>query len=71
MKSLLGTLILGTFFLNGCGGIKPGTYPEQGEMKKGPGLFTGEQGEFDILSPQKPLNKGSSEAPQRLKKEPN
>lgn len=60
-------LILGSLCLSGCLGIKPGTYPEQSDMKKGPGLFTGEQGEFEILSPQKPINKGASESPQDIK----
>lgn len=47
--------------LSGCQNIKPGVYPEQSEIKKGPGLFTGEAGEYDILSPQKSLSQTSSD----------
>ncbi len=50
--------------LNGCNDIKPGIYPEQSEMKKGPGLFTGEKGEFDILSPQKETTSSKKETEQ-------
>ncbi len=53
MKYSFCKLSLICFCLSGCHDIKPGVYPDQSEMKKGPGLFTGEQGEFDILSPQK------------------
>ncbi len=51
--SFLNGIIVGSFCLSGCHGIKPGVYPDQSEMKKGPGLFTGDQGEITLLSSQK------------------
>ncbi|AIL12296.1 hypothetical protein IM40_00215 [Candidatus Paracaedimonas acanthamoebae] len=70
MRFFFWVLSLGSLCLSGCSGIKPGTYPEQSDMKKGPGLFTGEQGEFEILSSQKLLNKESPESSQSIKNDP-
>lgn len=63
-------ILLGSFCLSGCHGIKTGTYPEQGDMKKGPGLFTGKQGEFTFLSSQETLNTKSLENFPDLQKAP-
>lgn len=49
-------ILLVSFCLAGCHGIKPGAYPEQSEIKKGPGLLTGHQGELTLLPPQETLN---------------
>lgn len=62
MKFFLGILSLSSVCLSGCHGFKAGTYSEQSEMKKGPGLFTGDQGEFEILSSQKSRDEGSPES---------
>lgn len=56
MKAGFFPLSLIWIFLSGCQNIKPGVYPEHSEMKKGPGLFTGERGEYDVLSSHKALS---------------
>ena len=62
-------LSLACFYLSGCNNLKPGTYPQQSEIKKGPGLFTGEQGELDIISPSKLFSKESSDPSKEVKKD--
>lgn len=47
-------LMLGIVFVQACQGVKQGVYPDHNEMKKGPGLFTGEQGEYVILGSDQP-----------------
>jgi len=46
-------LVIACLFLSGCGG-EPYTYESDRELKPGPGLFSGKDGEFTIVgSPQK------------------
>jgi hypothetical protein len=62
-------LSLACFYVSGCNDLKPGTYPEQSEMKKGPGVFTGEQGELDIISPSKLSSNEFSESSKKAEKD--
>ncbi len=44
-------LVLAIGFLAGCAGVEPFDYqPTADEMKPGPGLLSGDDGEFVILS---------------------
>lgn len=47
-KPVLVVLLAGLLFLFGCGGEEY-TYVPGNEIKPGPGLFSGEDGEFTLL----------------------
>ncbi|MBF0379710.1 MAG: hypothetical protein HQL69_01755 [Magnetococcales bacterium] len=44
------SLIILTMALVGCSSAKPFAYEDQGEVKEGPGLFSGKKGEFIIYN---------------------
>ncbi len=52
-KSLQISSLIGTLLLCGCGG-EPYSYTPENELKPGPGLLSGEDGEFNLVgSPNK------------------
>jgi hypothetical protein len=53
--------LIGCLLLYGCGG-EPFTYEPDNELKPGPGLFSGEDGEFNLIgSPKDKENKEEEE----------
>jgi len=50
--------------LHGCGG-EPFTYEPDNELKPGPGLFSGEDGEFNLIGSSKEQEKKTEEGTQQ------
>ncbi len=55
-----GCLFACLLLLSQCGG-EPYTYEPDHELKPGPGLFSGEDGEFKLISPDDAMDKKQSE----------
>ena len=50
IKQTAAVILLSLLLLNGgCGG-EPYTYVPENELKPGPGLFSGEDGEFNLIN---------------------
>ncbi|MFW2368254.1 MAG: hypothetical protein ACN4GW_17695 [Desulforhopalus sp.] len=50
IASLQAIITIACLALNGCGG-EPWTYQTDRELKPGPGIFSGEDGEFSLIRP--------------------
>ena len=58
-------LLWACLLLFSCGG-EPFTYSPSNEVKPGPGLFSGPDGEFTVIGPKAPVTEdGKTSAPQK------
>ena len=57
---LQAVIMTACFALSGCGG-EDWTYQSDRELQPGPGLFSGEDGEFNLIGPPEKIEKNEEE----------
>lgn len=60
------TFVISCLLLSGCGG-ESYTYEAEHELKPGPGLFSGKDGEFNVISSSEKKEEGQEEQKIELK----